>query len=132
MLTQLSLFWFRLLADVVPNHVITADVDEYPRELHAVRDQLEGRSMLVRKTEPFPVECVVRGYLAGSGWKDYQKTGAVCGIALPAGPARVGPARARRSSRPSTKAETGHDENISFAADGGAWWARRAPPSCAT
>jgi phosphoribosylaminoimidazole-succinocarboxamide synthase len=112
-LTQLSLFWFRLLEGVVPNHVITADVAEYPRELHAVRDQLVGRSMLVRKTEPFPVECVVRGYLAGSGWKDYRKSGAVCGIALPPG--------LRESDRleeplftPSTKAETGHDENISF------------------
>jgi phosphoribosylaminoimidazole-succinocarboxamide synthase len=112
-LTQLSLFWFRLLADVVPHHVVTADVADYPRELHAVRDQLEGRSMLVRKTEPFPVECVVRGYLAGSGWKDYQRTGAICGIRLPPG--------LRESDRleqpiftPSTKAETGHDENISF------------------
>jgi phosphoribosylaminoimidazole-succinocarboxamide synthase len=112
-LTQLSLFWFRLLADVVPHHVVTADVADYPRELHAVRDQLEGRSMLVRKTEPFPVECVVRGYLAGSGWKDYQRTGAICGIRLPPG--------RRESDRleqpiftPSTKAETGHDENISF------------------
>jgi phosphoribosylaminoimidazole-succinocarboxamide synthase len=112
-LTQLSLFWFRLLKGVVPNHVITADVAEYPRELQAVRDQLVGRSMLVRKTEPFPVECVVRGYLAGSGWKDYRRSGAVCGIALPPG--------LRESDRleqplftPSTKAETGHDENISF------------------
>ncbi len=113
-LTQLSLFWFRLLADVVPNHVLTADVSEYPRELLAHRDQLEGRSMLVMKTEPFPVECVVRGYLAGSGWKDYRASGAVCGIALPPG--------LRESDRleeplftPSTKAEAGHDENISFA-----------------
>jgi len=113
-LTQLSLFWFRLLADVVPNHVISADVSEYPRELQAYRDQLEGRSMLVTKTEPFPVECVVRGYLAGSGWKDYRASGAVCGIALPPG--------LRESDRleeplftPSTKAEAGHDENISFA-----------------
>jgi phosphoribosylaminoimidazole-succinocarboxamide synthase len=113
-LTQLSLFWFRLLADVVPNHVISAEVSEYPRELQAYRDQLEGRSMLVVKTEPFPVECVVRGYLAGSGWKDYRAGGAVCGIALPPG--------LRESDRleeplftPSTKAEAGHDENISFA-----------------
>jgi phosphoribosylaminoimidazole-succinocarboxamide synthase len=113
-LTQLSLFWFRLLGDLVPNHVISAAVDEYPHELHAVRDQLEGRSMLVTKTEPFPVECVARGYLVGSGWKDYQRTGAVCGIELPKG--------LRESDRlqqpiftPSTKAETGHDENISFA-----------------
>jgi phosphoribosylaminoimidazole-succinocarboxamide synthase len=112
-LTQLSLFWFRLLAEAVPNHVITADLGQYPRELHARRDQLEGRSMIVAKTEPFPVECVVRGYLAGSGWKDYRRTGAVCGIPLPPG--------LRESDRleepvftPSTKAEAGHDENISF------------------
>jgi phosphoribosylaminoimidazole-succinocarboxamide synthase len=113
-LTQLSLFWFRLLADVVPNHVLTADVSAYPGELHAYRDQLDSRSMLVTRTEPFPVECVVRGYLAGSGWKDYRTSGAVCGIALPPG--------MRESDRleeplftPSTKAETGHDQNISFA-----------------
>ncbi len=112
-LTQLSLFWFRLLEDVVPNHVLTARVDEYPAELHRFRDQLDGRSMLVRKTEPLPVECVVRGYITGSGWKDYQRTGAVCGISLPAG--------LRESERleppiftPSTKAAMGHDENISF------------------
>lgn len=112
-LTQLSLFWFRLLSDVVPNHILASDVAEYPKELHAYRDQLEGRSMLVRKTEPLPVECVVRGYITGSGWKDYKKTGSVCGIPLKAG--------LRESERldpplftPSTKAETGHDENISF------------------
>ena len=112
-LTQLSLFWFQHLAGVVPNHVITANVDEYPRELQAVRAQLEGRSMLVRKTEPFPVECVVRGYLAGSGWKDYQKTGAVCGISLPRG-LRESDRLEKPLFTPSTKAETGHDENISF------------------
>ena len=113
-LTQLSLFWFRLLADLVPNHVITADVAEYGPEVQRYRDQLEGRSMIVLKTEPLPVECVVRGYIAGSGWKDYRATGAVCGIPLPAG--------LQESQRldpplftPSTKAETGHDENISFA-----------------
>jgi len=112
-LTQLSLFWFGLLADAVANHVITADVDEYPREWDSARGQLEGRSMLVRKTNPFAVECVARGYLVGSGWKDYQRTGAVCGIPLPRG--------LRESDRleqpiftPSTKAESGHDENISF------------------
>jgi phosphoribosylaminoimidazole-succinocarboxamide synthase len=112
-LTQLSLFWFSLLQDAVPNHVISARVDDYPRELQGHRDQLEGRSMLVQRTEPFPVECVVRGYLAGSGWKDYLRTGAVCGIPLPRG--------LRESDRledplftPSTKAESGHDENISF------------------
>jgi phosphoribosylaminoimidazole-succinocarboxamide synthase len=113
-LTQLSLFWFRLLADLLPHHVITADVAEYGPELQRHRDQLEGRSMIVLKTEPLPVECVVRGYIAGSGWKDYRATGAVCGIPLPPG--------LQESQRldpplftPSTKAETGHDENISFA-----------------
>jgi phosphoribosylaminoimidazole-succinocarboxamide synthase len=112
-LTQLSLFWFDLLKDVVPNHVLSADVDEFPAGLRAHRAQLQGRSMLVRKTEPLPVECVVRGYITGSGWKDYKKTGSVCGIPLPAG--------LRESDRlepaiftPSTKAEVGHDENISF------------------
>lgn len=112
-LTQLSLFWFDLLKDLVPNHVITSRVEEYGPELAAYRDQLEGRSMMVVKTEPFPVECVVRGYLVGSGWKDYGKSGAVCGIPLPAG--------LRESERldpplftPATKAETGHDENIAF------------------
>jgi phosphoribosylaminoimidazole-succinocarboxamide synthase len=113
LLTQMSLFWFRLLADVIPNHVVTADVGEYPAALRPFRDQLEGRSMIVLKTEVLPVECVVRGYIAGSGWKDYRATGAVCGIALPSG--------LRESDRleppiftPATKAETGHDENISY------------------
>ncbi len=112
-LTQLSLFWFGLLEDVVPNHVLTADLAEYPASLRGCADQLEGRSMIVRKTEPLPVECVVRGYIAGSGWKDYQGTGSVCGNPLPPG--------LRESDRldpaiftPSTKAEVGHDENISF------------------
>ncbi len=112
-LTQMSLFWFDLLKDVVPNHVITADVSEYGPELARHRDQLEGRSMIVVKTDVLPIECVVRGYLVGSGWKDYKSTGAVCGIALPAG--------LRESDRldppiftPATKAETGHDENIPF------------------
>ena len=113
-LTQMSLFWFSLLRDVVENHVITASVDEYDAPLRRHRDQLEGRSMIVVKTEVLPVECVVRGYLVGSGWKDYKATGAVCGIALPPG--------LRESDRleppvftPATKAETGHDENIPFA-----------------
>jgi phosphoribosylaminoimidazole-succinocarboxamide synthase len=110
-LTQLSLFWFHLLRDVIPNHVITAT--DFPAELAPYRDQLEGRAMLCRTTQPLPIECVVRGYLVGSGWKDYRATGKVCGIALPAG--------LRESDRlpepiftPSTKATTGHDENISF------------------
>jgi phosphoribosylaminoimidazole-succinocarboxamide synthase len=112
-LTQMSLFWFGRLAGVVPNHLVTADVDKYPEELQAFRDQLEGRSMLVKKAAMFPVECVARGYVSGSGWKDYQRTGAICGIPLPAG--------LRESSKlpepiftPATKAETGHDENIAF------------------
>src|SRR6185503_143284 len=111
-LTQLSLFWFQLLADVLPNHVVSSTVAEYPAELQPWREQLEGRSMIVTRTEPLPVECVVRGYLAGSGWKDYQNSGSVCGIPLSPG--------LRESDRlepplftPSTKAEVGHDENIS-------------------
>ena len=110
-LTQLSLFWFEKLADVVPHHVISAD--HFGGELAPYADLLEGRGMLVRRTEPVPIECVVRGYISGSGWKDYQKTGGICGIALPKG--------LRESDRlpepiftPSTKATTGHDENISF------------------
>jgi phosphoribosylaminoimidazole-succinocarboxamide synthase len=112
-LTQLSLFWFDLLKDVVDNHVLTADVETYPEPLRRHRDQLVGRSMIVAKTDPLPIECVVRGYLAGSGWKDYQASGAVCGVSLPAG--------LQESSRlelpiftPATKAESGHDENISY------------------
>ena len=112
-LTQLSLFWFRILEDVVPNHVLTADMAEYPAELRRFRDQLEGRSMLVRKTDPLPVECVVRGYITGSGWKDYQRTGTLCGIELPAG-LRESDRLERPIFTPATKAEEGHDENISF------------------
>jgi phosphoribosylaminoimidazole-succinocarboxamide synthase len=110
-LTQLSLFWFDLLRGVIPNHVLSGT--DFPASLNGFRDELEGRSMLVRKTKPLPIECVVRGYLSGSGWKDYRSTGKVCGIALPAG--------LRESDRlpepvftPATKAATGHDENISF------------------
>jgi phosphoribosylaminoimidazole-succinocarboxamide synthase len=110
-LTQLSLFWFNLLRDVIPNHVLSAA--DFPPELAAYHEQLEGRSMLCQKTKPLPVECVVRGYLSGSGWKDYRATGKICGIPLPAG--------LRESERlpepiftPSTKATAGHDENISF------------------
>ena len=112
-LTQVSLFWFHLLEGLVPNHVITADVSEYPRELQAFRDQLEGRSMIVVKTDVLPVECVVRGYLVGSGWKDYKATGAVCGIALPPG-LRESEQLQPPIFTPATKAETGHDENIPF------------------
>ena len=117
-LTQISLFWFAFLRELVPNHVVTAEVDAFPAGLAAFREQLEGRTMLVRRAEMFPVECVARGYLSGSGWKDYQATGRVCGIALPAG--------LRESDRlpepiftPAAKINTGgHDENISFD-DGG-------------
>jgi phosphoribosylaminoimidazole-succinocarboxamide synthase len=112
-LTQLSLFWFDYLRDVVPNHAITANVDEYPEPVRFFADELRGRSMLVRRAKMFPVECVARGYLSGSGWKEYRETQAICGIALPAG--------LRESDRlpepiftPATKAESGHDINISF------------------
>jgi phosphoribosylaminoimidazole-succinocarboxamide synthase len=112
-LTQLSLFWFDLLQDLVPNHVLTADLSRYPAEVSAFAPQLDGRSMIVAKTRPLPVECVVRGYISGSGWKDYAASGSVCGIPLPAG--------LRESERlepaiftPSTKADAGHDQNISF------------------
>jgi len=114
-LTQLSLFWFRKLADVVPHHVVTTEIGESPPELRSERETLEGRSMIVRRTEPLPVECVVRGYLAGSGWKDYVKSGAVCGVALPQG-LREADRLPAPIFTPATKAESGHDENISFAA----------------
>lgn len=112
-LNQMSLFWFDLLRDVVPNHLITANVDEYPAPLHAYRDQLEGRSMLVKRCKMEPVECVARGYVVGSGWKDYKKTGSICGIPLPAGLLECS-ALPTPIYTPSTKAEVGHDENISF------------------
>ncbi|MBI2829250.1 MAG: phosphoribosylaminoimidazolesuccinocarboxamide synthase [Acidobacteria bacterium] len=111
-LTQLSAFWFDKTRDIVPNHVLETDVRRYPRELGQYADVLAGRSMLVRKTSPVPVECVARGYLSGSGWRDYVATGAVCGVRLPPG--------LRESDRlpepiftPATKATSGHDVNIS-------------------
>jgi phosphoribosylaminoimidazole-succinocarboxamide synthase len=112
-LNQISLFWFDFLADVVPNHLVTADVDKYPASVRKYADQLRGRSMLVRRAEIFPVECIVRGYLSGSGWKEYKATGRVSGIALPAG-LRESDALAEPIFTPSTKATSGHDENISF------------------
>ncbi len=112
-LTQLSRFWFDLLRDLVPTHFLTADVEEYPVELQKHADQLAGRSMLVRKTKPFPIECVVRGYLAGSGWNDYKATGAVCGIELPAG-LRESAKLDQPIFSPATKATEGHDENIAW------------------
>src|ERR1700723_3624701 len=110
-LTQLSLFWFEKLASIVPNHVISAT--NFTRALAPYADALTGRAMLVRRTEPVPIECVVRGYISGSVWKDYQKTGAICGISLPAG-LRESDKLPMPIFTPSTKATTGHDENISF------------------
>ncbi len=112
-LTKLSIYGFDFLKDVIPTHFITANVDEYPEELHRFRDQLEGRSMLVRKLEMFPIECVARGYLAGSGWKEYQAQGTVCGIKLQPG-LRSNALLPEPIFTPATKAEEGHDENISF------------------
>lgn len=112
-LTKLSIFWFDFLKDVIGTHFITADVSEYPPELSDYRDQLEGRSMLVKRLEMFPIECVTRGYIVGSGWKDYQRTGSVCGIALPEGLQEC--AKLPDSIfTPATKAVEGHDENIGF------------------
>jgi phosphoribosylaminoimidazole-succinocarboxamide synthase len=112
-LTQISLFWFDFLKDIVPNHLVTAEVDRYPSALQKHADELRGRSMVVMCAEMFPVECVARGYLSGSGWKEYKTMGTVCGIQLPKG--------LRESDRlpepiftPATKATTGHDINISF------------------
>jgi phosphoribosylaminoimidazole-succinocarboxamide synthase len=111
-LTQLSGFWFERMGDLVPHHLISMDPAQFPAPARVHADVLRGRTMLVRRTEPVPIECVARGYLSGSGWKEYQKTGSVCGVRLPAG--------LRESDRlpepiftPATKAESGHDENIS-------------------
>jgi len=113
-LTQISLFWFDLLADIVPNHLIATEVSEFPAELHAFAEQLDGRSMLVKRAAMFPVECVARGYLAGSGWKEYQATGTVCGITLPNG-LQDGSRLPQPIFTPATKSQDGsHDENISF------------------
>lgn len=112
-LTQLSLFWFDFLKNTVHNHLITANVDEYPQALKKYADQLRGRSMLVQKAEMIDIECVARGYLSGSGWKEYQKTGAVCGIKLPAG-LKESDKLPEPIFTPATKAVSGHDENISF------------------
>lgn len=114
-LTRLSLFWFRLLADIVPNHLLSAEVDEYPAICHPYREQLAGRSMLVRRARVLPVECIVRGYISGSFWSAYCKNTTVCGFALPAG-LRESDRLERPLFTPSTKADQGqHDENISLA-----------------
>jgi phosphoribosylaminoimidazole-succinocarboxamide synthase len=112
-LTQISLFWFDFLKDIVPNHLITADVTQYSTELEKYEDQLNGRSMIVMRADMFPVECVVRGYISGSAWKEYKATGSVSGIALPAG-LRESDQLPEPIFTPATKATTGHDENISF------------------
>ena len=112
-LTKLSVFWFDFLEDLIGTHFLTADVSEYPAAIHKHRDQLEGRSMLVKRLEMFPIECVARGYIVGSGWKDYKRTGSVCGVALPKGLRECGKLPGAIFT-PATKAVTGHDENIGF------------------
>jgi phosphoribosylaminoimidazole-succinocarboxamide synthase len=112
-LTQISLFWFDFLKDVVPNHLVTADVDRYPAAIRKYADELRGRSMMVMRAEMFPVECVARGYLSGSAWKEYHATGAVCGVKLPPGLKESGQLPEPLFT-PATKATTGHDINISF------------------
>jgi len=113
-LTRLSIFWFDFLRDLIPTHFLSATVAEYPQPFPPCGAQLEGRSMLVTRAEMVPLECVARGYLSGSGWKEYRQTGAVCGIRLPAG-LRESDQLPEPIFTPATKAQTGHDENISFA-----------------
>jgi phosphoribosylaminoimidazole-succinocarboxamide synthase len=112
-LTQISLFWFDFLKDIVPNHVVTADVNRYPAAIRKHADELRGRSMMVMRAEMYPVECVARGYLSGSGWKEYKATGTVCGIKLPPG-LKESEQLPEPLFTPATKASTGHDINISF------------------
>jgi phosphoribosylaminoimidazole-succinocarboxamide synthase len=113
-LTQISAFWFRQVENIIPNHIISTDVKDFPASCQKYADQLEGRSMLVKKATPLPIECIVRGYVSGSGWKDYQATGAICGIRLPEG-LLESDKLSDPIFTPSTKAELGdHDENISF------------------
>jgi phosphoribosylaminoimidazole-succinocarboxamide synthase len=112
-LTQLSIFWFDFLRDVTPTHFLTANVDEYPAPLPGFRDQLEGRSMLVKRAKMVEIECVARGYISGSGWKEYKQQGTVCGIKLPAG-LKESDKLPEPIFTPATKAQTGHDENVSF------------------
>jgi phosphoribosylaminoimidazole-succinocarboxamide synthase len=112
-LTQLSIFWFDFLRDVTPTHFLTASVDEYPAPLAQYRDQLEGRSMLVKRAKMVEIECVARGYISGSGWKEYKQQGTVCGIRLPSG-LRESDKLPEPIFTPATKAQTGHDENVSF------------------
>ncbi|MDT8423208.1 MAG: phosphoribosylaminoimidazolesuccinocarboxamide synthase [Desulfuromonadales bacterium] len=114
-LTQISKFWFEQMGDIVPHHIIATDVDDFPAVTHQYREQLEGRSMLVVKAEPLPIECIVRGYVSGSGWKEYREQGSICSIALPPGLVESDKLPEDLFT-PSTKAELGdHDENISLA-----------------
>jgi phosphoribosylaminoimidazole-succinocarboxamide synthase len=114
-LTQISKFWFEKMTDIIPNHIVATEVDDFPAVTHKYRDQLAGRSMLVKKASPLPVECIVRGYVSGSGWKDYKTTGSICGIQLPSGLVES-QQLSEPIFTPSTKAELGeHDENIPFA-----------------
>lgn len=114
-LTQISKFWFEQMNDIIPNHIVATEVADFPAITHKYRDQLEGRSMLVKKASPLPVECIVRGYLSGSGWKEYRQKGSICGIELPTG-LKESQILPEPIFTPSTKAELGeHDENISFA-----------------
>lgn len=112
-LTQISAFWFDYFKDIIPNHMISADITEFPTELQQYIDQLYGRSMLVKKAEVLPIECIVRGYISGSAWKSYQKDNTVCGMKLPSG-MQESEQFDEPLFTPSTKAETGHDENISY------------------
>src|SRR3989338_8970330 len=112
-LTQISLYWFNQMKGIVKNHLVATEVEDYPAVLHKHKGILEGRSMLVKKAKPLPVECIVRGYLSGSGWKEYREKGSVCGISLPQG-LLEGSELPEPIFTPSTKAETGHDENITF------------------
>ena len=112
-LTQLSIFWFDFLRDLTPTHFLSADVDQYPQPLPKFRDQLEGRSMLVKRAKMVEIECVARGYISGSGWKEYKQQGTVCGIKLPSG-LKESDKLPEPIFTPATKAQTGHDENVSF------------------
>ncbi|MDP2875530.1 MAG: phosphoribosylaminoimidazolesuccinocarboxamide synthase [Holophaga sp.] len=113
-LTQVANFWFDATKDIVPNHLVTTDFADFPKALQSYREALEGRSVIVKKAKPFPVECIVRGYLAGSAFKEYKVNGAVCGIGLPPG-LKMADRLPEPLFTPSTKAEEGHDENITLA-----------------
>ncbi len=112
-LTAMSVYWFKIMTDIIPNHLITSEINNFPEKIKQHRAIIEGRSMLVKKAKPLPVECIVRGYLSGSGWKEYMENCSVCGISLPAG-LLEGSELPEPIFTPSTKAETGHDENITF------------------